>query len=97
MDDFIVFGGCHNGYIQKGILEACGNKAFLYAEPLVRGRDINSTDKVRVIRQKEFSVETFVSENGKTYLIAKLGDVDNLATIQRIETIIKVFSPKPIG
>lgn len=95
MHDFIAFGGCHNGSIKRGILK--GDSVHLFAESLVRDRDVHSHKKVEPICLKEFLVERYIANNGHTYFVAKFGNVESIATTERLECVINVFKPKPIN
>lgn len=100
--DFITFGGCHNGSIQKGDYErfkeadssGYAGRTMLFAKPLVTHRDPTSNKAVEPIALEEFLVKEYLSANGKTYLMANYGPTETI-TDERIEQIIAVWSPKP--
>lgn len=100
--DFITFGGCHNGAINKGDYEKFkepdesghAGSTMQLAKSLVTHRDQFSNKKVEPIRFEQFLVTEFLSRNGNTYLIATY-DSFELFSDERVEQIITVWQPRP--
>ena len=95
METFIVFGYEYDGEVLSGELD--GDKAFIFPKDGVSDRDAYSgRKKVAWVNFPQFKVERYLSENGKTYLVAKSGNFDDIATRQKIESVILSNNPSPI-
>ena len=95
METFIVFGSGYNGEVLSGELN--GDKVFILPKDGISDRDASLVRVATRIIYPQFKVERYLSENGKTYLVATLDDGLDLATAERIESVIFSANPDPIN